>query len=356
MNRTIDDLDTPQLLLDLDRVDANLAKMRAGADRYGVALRVHFKSLKCSGLARYLMERGVDRFLCAKLNEAEVLVAAGVKDLFIANQLVGSAKMDRLAQLMDKATLAVCIDAPEHVALLSRLPAHGTRRLGVFIEVNVGMDRCGVETPEEALRLAGLIAKCPHLELQGIQAYDGHLQGQEDTPERARRCREGLDKALAIRRALEGAGFTVPTVTGAGTSTWETAAPVDGFTEIQPGSFLLMDGSYHRLRPEFGVSLTILATVISARSGRYVLDVGSKGVSQDFTRSTLKDRPRDQVLKVNEEHTIVETKDSEVKIGDRMEIISGHCCATMNLHRTAVAIRKHRVEASWPIDASGRYD
>lgn len=355
MSRTIDDLDTPQLLLDLDRLDENLARMRAGAERYGVALRVHFKSLKCSGLARYLMTKGVDRFLCAKLNEAEVLVAARVNDLFLANQVVGSIKRDRLAKLQNQAQLSVCVDATEHIDLLRQLPA-SRHRLGVFIEVNVGMDRCGIDTPEEARTLARQIAEVPHLQFQGIQAYDGHLQGQEDTPERAERCRGGLAKALAIRSTLEAAGFAVPTVTGAGTSTWETAAPVKGFTEIQPGSFLLMDGSYHRLRPEFAVSLTILATVISVRPGRYVLDVGSKGVSQDFTRSTLKNRPRDQVLKVNEEHTIVETKDPAVKIGDRVEIISGHCCATMNLHRTAIAVRNGRVEAEWPIDASGRYD
>jgi D-serine deaminase-like pyridoxal phosphate-dependent protein len=145
-------------------------------------------------------------------------------------------------------------------------------------------------------------------------------------------------------------------VTGAGTGTWEFVGGYEGVTEIQPGSFVLMDCAYHAVRPEFGCALSILATVISARQARYVLDAGSKAISRDFGTPVIKGRPDDKVLKLSEEHATVETAETGARVGDRREVIPAHCCATMNLHRACVAVRGGKVEALWPIEASGRYD
>lgn len=145
-------------------------------------------------------------------------------------------------------------------------------------------------------------------------------------------------------------------MTGAGTGTWEFVAATPGITEIQPGSFVLMDAAYHTVRPEFGCSLSIWATVISRRSGGYVLDAGSKAISKDFGTPVIKGRPQECVLKLSEEHTLVETTDDSVKVGDHREVLPAHCCATMNLHRACVAVRGGRVAALWSIEASGRYD
>lgn len=352
----ISQLDTPQLLIDLDGVDRNLKLMFDAGKRHGVKVRVHFKSLKCTGIARYILERGADGFLCAKLNEAEALVAAGLTDVMIANQVIGPIKLKRMANLAHRSLLRVCVDDYTNVTQIAEACAAAGSIIGVLVEVDIGMKRCGVAPGEPALELAKHIRKYPSLRFDGLQGYDGHLQYIPDMAERERRCREGLVPFIETGKLIEKAGIPVAVVTGAGTGTWEWVASTPGITEIQPGSFVLMDAIYQTLRPEFHATQSILATVVSRRPGQYVLDAGSKAISQDFGKPKIKNRPQDKVLKLPEEHTIVETTDENVKVGDRFEVLSAHCCATMNLHRTSIGVRKGIVESVWPIEASGRYD
>jgi D-serine deaminase-like pyridoxal phosphate-dependent protein len=353
----LDALDTPQLLLDLDVVDGNVHRLLAACRDRGVAVRVHFKSLKCTGLARYLVGLGcTDGFLCAKLNEAEALADAGITDLFIANQLIGPHKLRRLADLARRAAVRVCVDDAGNVDDLSRTAREAGVTLGVLVEVDVGMNRCGVEPGEPALALARRVAGSPGLSFVGLQGYQGHLQMVPDAAERRTRTAEGLAALVETRRLIERAGIPVGVVTGGGTGTWDTVSGFDGVTEIQPGSFVLMDAAYHAVRPEFGCSLSVLATVLSRRPGWYVLDAGSKAISRDFGSPAVKGRPQERVVKLAEEHTRVEDGGTGPQLGQRREVLPAHCCATMNLHRQCVAVRQGKVEAVWPIEASGRYD
>jgi D-serine deaminase-like pyridoxal phosphate-dependent protein len=353
--QTLDALDSPQLLVDLDVVDANLARLLGACRRHGVAARVHFKSLKCTGLARHIAA-GADGFVCAKLNEAEALADAGLTDLFIANEIVGPIKLRRLAELARRARVRVCVDDAPNVADLSAAARSAGATLGVLVEVDLGMSRCGVEPGEPALALARRVVSSPGLHFLGLQGYQGHLVMLPDLAERRLKTQEGLAALVATRRLIEQAGIPVPVVTGGGTGNWEEVGTFAGMTEIQPGSFVLMDCAYQPVRPEFGCALSVLCTVISRRPRWYVLDAGSKAISKDFGTPVLKDRPGHRVTKLSEEHTRVETGDGGVRVGDRVEVIPAHCCATMNLHRTCVAVRGGRVEAVWPIEASGRYD
>jgi D-serine deaminase-like pyridoxal phosphate-dependent protein len=350
--QVVSTLESPQLLLDLDIVDANLGRMIEGCP---VHVRVHFKSLKCAGLARYLANRGVSSFLCAKLNEAEILADAGLTDLFIANQIVGPAKLARLAALARRASVRVCVDDAGNVEQMARAAQAAGAQIGVLVEVDIGMGRCGVAPGESALTLARLIAGRKGLRFVGLQGYDGHLQMLADPEERRARCLEGLEQLIGTRRLIERHGVPVDVVTGAGTGTWEFAARQEGITEIQPGSFLLMDCAYHAVRPEFGCALSILSAVVSRRRGRYILDAGSKAISRDFGTPVVKDHPEDRVVKLAEEHTVVDAEQL-VELGELREVLPAHCCATMNLHRQCVAVRRGSVEAVWPIEASGRYD
>jgi D-serine deaminase-like pyridoxal phosphate-dependent protein len=352
----LDLLDTPHLLIDLDVVDANLRRLLTAAHERGVQVRTHFKSLKCGGLARYIGGRGGETFLCAKLNEAEVLADAGIRDILIANQVVGPAKMPRLAALARHVQLRVCVDDAGNVDALSHAMRDAGATLGVLVEVDIGMARCGVPPGEAALRLARQIQDRPGLRFDGLQGYDGHLQMLPDVHERRTRCVQGIEQLVGTRRLIERAGIAVAVVTGAGTGTWEFVAGQDGVTEIQPGSYVLMDCAYHTVRPEFGCALSILATVLSTRPKWYVLDAGSKAISRDFGTPVIKGRPEEKVEKLSEEHTKVLAEPVPVKVGDRREVIPAHCCATMNLHRQCLAVRRGRVEAVWPIEASGRYD
>jgi D-serine deaminase-like pyridoxal phosphate-dependent protein len=354
--QTLDTLDSPQLLLDLDVLDANLAFLLAACRERGVDLRIHFKSLKCGGLARYLAAAGAPRFLAAKLNEAEVLADAGITDVLIANEIVGPLKLRRLAELARRVKLRVCVDDAGNVANLAAAARAAGATLGVLVEVDVGMDRCGVEPGEPALALARLVCAEDGLRFDGLQGYDGHLQLLADPAEKRAKCLAGLERLIGTRRRIEEAGIPVAVVTGAGTGTWEYVAGYPGVTEIQPGSFLLMDCAYRTVRPEFGCALSVLATVISRRTGWYVLDAGSKAISRDFGTPVVKGRPEERVDKLSEEHTRIYSDSGGPKVGERREVIPAHCCATMNLHRRCVAVRKGRVEAEWPIEASGRYD
>lgn len=350
------DLDTPQLLIDLDVVDANVRRMFAEGRRRGVNVRVHFKSLKCTGLARYVAAAGAGGFLCAKLNEAEALADAGLTDILLANQVVGPVKLGRVARLAARADLTVCVDDADNVRAVAAAARAAGSTVGVLVEVNIGMDRCGVEPGPAAVELARVVASTPGVRFRGLQGYDGHLQMIADPDERRAKSLAGVERLVATRRRIEGAGIPVEVVTGGGTGTWEFVASVSGVTEVQPGSFVIMDAAYHKVRPEFACALSVRAAVVSRKPGRYVLDAGSKAISRDFGTPEVKGRPADRVLKLAEEHTIVETDDTGVRVGDGFEVFPAHCCATMNLHRTCVAVRGGRVEAVWPIECSGRYD
>ncbi len=228
--------------------------------------------------------------------------------------------------------------------------------IGVLVEVDIGMHRCGVEPGTPAVELAQVVNASPGLRFDGLQGYDGHLQLLADPEEKKRKCFEGLQQLIETRRLIETAGIPVTVVTGAGTGTWEYVGSYEGMTEIQPGSFVLMDCAYHSVRPEFGCSLSILTQVISKRGGWYVLDAGSKAISKDFGMPVVKNQEGEEVSKLAEEHTVVECDTKNIKLGDQREIIPAHCCATMNLHRSCVAVRDGEVKAVWPIEASGRYD
>ncbi len=295
IGQPLDALDSPQLLLDLDIIDANLRRMFDAGKERGVNVRTHFKSLKCGGLAQYIQARGGATFLAAKLNEAEVLADAGITDILIANQIVGPHKMQRLANLARRVQLRVCVDQMDNVEQLSRAMQAGGATLGVLIEIDIGMARCGIPPGEAAIPLAQRIAKSPGLRFDGLQGYDGHLQLMEDAKEKRAKCLQGLEQLVGTRRFIEKAGIPVSIVTGAGTGTWEFVAGYPGVTEIQPGSFVLMDSIYHTVRPEFGCALSILAAVLSVRPRWYNLDAGSKAISKDFGMPIIRGKPEEKV-------------------------------------------------------------
>jgi D-serine deaminase-like pyridoxal phosphate-dependent protein len=353
---TIDQLDSPQLLIDLDILDGNLERMRGTFANRPLDIRIHFKSLKCGGLARYLSGKGMTKFLCAKVNEAEVLADAGIRDIFLANQIIGASKLRRLCELAKRAQVRVCVDDAGNVEEMGRAARSAGVTVGVLVEVDVGMARCGVEPGAPALELAKQIQRQEGLRFEGLQGYDGHLQMVADAAEQRRACLESLEKLVGTRRLLEANGIPVAVVTGAGTGTSAIVGRYDGVTEIQPGSFLLMDNAYHAFRPEFACALSVLCTVISRQPGHYVLDAGSKAISQDFGKPAIKGHPEEKVGRLAEEHAKVEDGGRGPQLGERREVLPAHCCATMNLHRQCVAHRGGRIEAVWPIEASGRYD
>src|SRR5262249_61788504 len=181
-------------------------------------------------------------------NEAEVLGDAGIADILIANEVVGPAKLRRVAELAKRVELSVCVDEADNVTELSAAATAAGSTIGVLIEIDIGMRRCGVSPGEKAVELARHIHKLPGLMFRGLQGYDGHLQMIPDAAERRRKCLDGLASLMTTRDRIQAAGTPVDVITGGGTGTWEFVAGFPGMTELQAGSFLLMAATDHALR------------------------------------------------------------------------------------------------------------
>jgi len=352
----IESADTPALLLDLDAAEANLAKMASFFADRPCKLRPHFKSHKSTALARRQVASGAIGITCAKLGEAEVLADAGIEDILIANQIVGPVKMRRLVEVARRCTLRVAVDSDVNVRELSKGATAGGVEIGLLIEVDVGMHRCGVAPGEPALELARLIEASPGVRFDGIQAYEGHLVIRPDRDEREKLTRRDMQLAIDTRRLIERAGIEVRILSAGGTGTYDVTGTMDGVDELQAGSYALMDCCYVTIRPEFRNAMTVLATVISKPAiDRIVLDVGLKGLGGEFGPPTLVDRPGDEIpYLASEEHVGAQLCGGHpVEIGDKLRLIPSHGCTTCNLYRQYIVHRAGVIEDVWPIDGSG---
>lgn len=352
----VEEADTPALLLDLDAAEANLKTMADYFRGRPCKLRPHFKSHKCTTLARRQVELGAVGMTCAKLGEAEVLADAGIKDILIANQVVGPVKMKRLVKLARTCTIRVAVDSDVNVRELSDAASAAGVEIGLLVEVDIGMHRCGVAPGERALELARLIQSLPGVRFDGIQAYEGHLVIQSDRQERERLTRRDMQRAIDTRRLIERAGIEVPILSGGGTGTYDVTGVLDGVDEVQVGSYALMDRCYVTIRLEFKNAMTVLATVISKpEPNRIVLDVGLKGLANEFGPPTVLDRPGDEIpYLASEEHVGVNLCGRHpAEIGDKLRLIPSHGCTTCNLYREYIVHRNGRIVDVWSIDGAG---
>ena len=352
IGRPVDELVTPCLVIDEEALAENLSRMAGYFAGRPSRLRPHFKSHKCVTLARrQLAAGGAVGITCAKVSEAEQLVAGGITEVLIANQVVGEAKAERLAALNLRATVRSAVDSAGNVAELAR----AARRIGVtiplLVEVDVGMGRCGVPPGAPALELARLVAETQGVRFDGLQGYEGHLVMLADAAERRRRVAADLAPLVETRRLIERSGLEVAIVSSGGTGTYDVTGEIAGIDEVQCGSYALMDAHYARIRPEFRVACRVLTTVISAARDRVVLDVGVKGLGLEFGPPAVEGHPGAEVRRVSEEHTAVASLEAEV--GRRVWVVPTHGCTTANLYRRFWVVREGRVVDVWPIEGSG---
>jgi D-serine deaminase-like pyridoxal phosphate-dependent protein len=352
LGKKVDALPSPALVVDVAGLDANL---RLLADYFAprpAKLRPHFKSHKCVTLARRQLAAGsAVGITCAKLAEAEVLVAGGVTDVLIANQVVSLAKARRLAALNRRATVRAAVDCPAQVAELGAAARELGVEIGLLVEVDLGMKRCGVAPGAATLELARLVARTPGLRCDGLQGYEGHIVTLPDVDERRRRTVAAMTELVQCRQLLESNGVTCPIVSGGGTGTYDITGNVPGVDEVQAGSYALMDAAYHKIRPEFACCRWVAATVISATEGRAVADVGVKGMGCDFGTPRVLEFPTAEIPYVAEEHTPL--RNVTATVGQRVRLIPSHGCTTNNLHRHMWISRAGIVKDLWPIEGSG---
>lgn len=355
------DVDTPALLLDLDVMDANIAQVHGRAQRAGVRVRPHAKAHKCAAVAQRQIAAGAQGVCCQKLGEAEALAAAGITDILVTNELVGMAKARRAAQLAGRIRLAVCADHPLQVQQLADATREAGTCLDVLVELDVGQGRCGVTSASAAVALAQAIAAAaPGLRFAGLHAYHGGAQHLRSPAERQAAIAGAVARAREAVAALAAAGLPCPTVTGAGTGTYALEAASGVYTELQPGSYVLMDVDYaaNTLSEDnapLGHALFGWCSVISLRPGQAVLDGGLKAFGVDAGLPRVL-HPGWQVRGISDEHTVIVSTGADaapLAVGDKLRLIPGHCDPTMNLHDWLVAIRGETVEAVWPVDARG---
>jgi D-serine deaminase-like pyridoxal phosphate-dependent protein len=357
------EIDTPALILDLDRCELNMSLLMTAVAGQPVRVRPHAKTHKCAELARRQVAAGAAGVCVQKLGEAEAMLAGGIDDVLITNEIVGESKLRRLARVARvyaPARLGVCVDRVEVAQRLGSICQGEGAQLDVYVEIDVGQNRCGVADPDDAALVAGAVAAQPALRLRGLQAYAGLAQHRRGVPERRRAAQAAAQRAAAARDALLAAGLPCETITGGGTGTLVYDLQSGVYNELQPGSYLFMDVDYAKNEtdpddPPFEHSLFVLATVISMQGDRATLDAGLKSFSTD-SGPAVPAFDGWRVRSVSDEHTVLMRDGTEtpIKVGDKALLIPGHCDPTVNLHDWIVATRKGRVEALWPIEARGR--
>ena len=356
MHSTFSQIDTPALLLDVDALQANIDRMASFFTNRHAKLRPHFKSHKCTTIAKLQMKAGAVGITCAKLGEAEVVADAGIRNILIANQIVGPIKINRLIELSRRADPIVAIDSTANVQMLSQTLSAARASVGVLVEVDVGMGRCGVAPGRPALELARLAAASPGLRFEGLHGYEGHCVDLRDETERTAQTRASLKLMVDTRRLIEREGLRVNIVSGGGTGTYTLVGDCEGVDEVQAGSYAAMDWWYTDIRPEFRQAMSIIATVISRpKPNVIVIDVGRKGMGAEWGPPRIKDLPGASVASYSsEEHMKIEAPDSTLKVGDRIEIIPSHGCTTSNLYSEFVVHRNGSVIDKWPIEGRGK--
>jgi D-serine deaminase-like pyridoxal phosphate-dependent protein len=358
-----DEIDTPALVIDLDAFEFNLDRMAALVAPTGAKLRAHAKTHKSPVIALRQMARGAVGQCVQKVAEAEVLAWGGVPDILVSNEVVGPAKLARLAALGRIARVAVCADDPAQVAAAEAAAANAALRLSVLVEIDVGAGRCGVAPGPEAVALAQSIAASPHLRFGGLQAYHGsaqHLRRPEDREAAIAFAADGVRRTLEQLRQV---GLEAAIVGGAGTGTFPLEAASGVYTELQAGSYCFMDADYARNLnaagrqvDTFRHALFVLSTVMSAaRPGVAVLDAGLKALSTDSGVPELWQRPDIRYVSASDEHGTLKfgPETAAPKLGEKLRLVPGHCDPTVDRYDWYVGARAGRVECLWPVAARG---
>jgi D-serine deaminase-like pyridoxal phosphate-dependent protein len=344
----IDDLDTPVPVIDLDRLEANIAKLQSYLASHGIANRPHIKTHKIPEIAIQQIRGGAIGITCQKLGEAEVMVDAGVRDIFLPYNIVGEKKLERLVRLMKRAAVSVTADSEYTVRGLSSAAQHAGKPLPVLVEFDSGAQRCGVQSPREAAALARLIASLPGLSFGGLMCYPNTDQ---------------LDPFVGETRAiLQKDGIGIGRVSGGGTACMWQAHVHRELTEHRAGMYVYGD----RATVERGAmtveecALAVIATVVSRPTAdRAILDCGSKTLSSDTLgqegHGLILEYRGAKIYGLSEEHGHVDVSACATKprIGERVTVLPNHCCPVSNLFDRVVGARKGTVEVTWRVAARG---
>ncbi len=379
LGQSISAIDTPALVVDMDAMERNLAAMAAFAAQHQIMLRPHAKMHKSAELAKRQMAAGAVGVCVQKTSEAEALIAGGVHNIFISNEVIAQPKLVRVAALTRVLAplggkLAICVDSLEGIQRLAscmndgRLASGMASSIDVFIEINVGQNRCGVEPGAPAVALALEIRKHPALNFAGLQAYHGKAQHLRSPAERRQAITDAIKAVVYTRQLVEAAGLKVGLITGAGTGTAALEAASGVYGELQAGSYLFMDADYAAnqldvTQPRFEHALFVKTQVISTHSTHVVCDAGHKSHAIDSGLPSVhafSERSQLEYFNGGDEHGVLRPAAGSARLphlGSMVWLIPGHCDPTVNLHNELIGVRggllKGVVECIIKVDGRG---
>ena len=345
IGRKFNEIDTPALLLDMNAAERNINKMaRFFADKK-CKLRPHVKTHKLPLIGQMQIAAGAIGITCATLDEAEAFVKAGIKEVLIANQIIGKEKIKKLLNLAAQSNLIVCVDDYTNAENISNEARDSGIKISVLVEVNVGLNRGGVLPGSDTLNFVKRISKLININFVGLMGYEGGLF-IKDPEEKKKRCAHSNEMLAETSKLVEKNGFNIQIVSAGGTNTYYQTGIFPGITEIQPGSYVTMDEHNRLFGSDFEQALTVLTTVISKpERNRIIVDAGRKSISIDEGLPVTLDRLI-KITKLSEEHGHLEMSDKDITlaIGDKLQLIPGHGCTTIPLYSNYALIRNGIVE------------
>jgi D-serine deaminase-like pyridoxal phosphate-dependent protein len=354
----IEEIDTPALLLDIGAAERNIRRMAEVTASLSARLRPHVKTHKTPLLAHKQLAAGAIGVTCAKLGEAEVMVEGGIGEILISSEIVGAEKVARLVALSRHARILTVVDDEGPARAIAAAANEAGLRIPALIDIDVGQGRTGVLPGEPARELARAVSRMPGLELVGVQGYEGHLQHIADAEVRREKCRASMQLLVQTADLLREDGHAIGIVSTGGTGTAAFAGSFPGVTELQPGSYVVMDAHYGSVGGvPFEQAISILTSVISrTRPGIAVLDAGMKTASSDSGPPVPRGMPAAQFAFAGDEYGILRFEEGrdDLSAGDKIELVPSHCDTTINLHDVYYVVRDGRLEDVWPIAARGK--
>jgi len=358
------ELETPALLIDLDRMESNLCRVAGYAREHDLRLRPHTKTHKIPDIGRLQIELGAAGLTVAKVGEAQVMLASGTPDLLVAYPVIGHTKLQRLMEVARRARLTVALDSAQAARGLSDAARAAELTIGVLVEADLGLHRCGVAPGEDLIALARAVDRLPHLRLEGAAFYPGHIRSA------AEENRRPIDQLAAdVAQLVEdfrAAGLPLQILSAGSTPLLYQSHRFPGVNEIRPGTYVFNDVNCVRagVAAWEDCAASILTTVVSAaRPGYFIVDGGSKTFSSDRPAGStevsfghLVEAPEAVFYQLNEEHGYIDARkcQREFQIGDRLRIVPNHICVAMNLHEQVYGCRRDQVERVWRVEGRGK--
>jgi D-serine deaminase-like pyridoxal phosphate-dependent protein len=351
------EIPTPALIVDLPAMERNIARMADYFAARSSKLRPHFKAHKTPAIARRQLAAGSCTGLTsATVGEAEVVARERLCDeILIANEIVGTGKAARVAKIAAETNIIVAVDSDYGLDDIAAAARAAGVTVGVLVDVGVGLPRCGIAPGEPALALARRVEAADGVVLRGVMGYEGHVVGIEDRAEREAKATKAMDRLLSTARLIRESGLRCDIASAGGTGTYDITGGMEGITEIQAGSYVLMDTAYAKLDIPFEQALSILSTVLSRpRPELCATDAGLKACAVDHGNPSVKDIDGAQILFLSDEHaSIALPPESTIAVGDRIELWPSHIDPTINLHDVLYAVEGDTVVEVWPIAARG---